>query len=132
MAMEKINLSPFSLFPLCYCPISPGCGKATHFDFPVKGCSDFSAGLLHVVSGLQINPEFRFYVEISAKPQSCISSYFPPAMNDLTDSVRRNIDIFSSTLALTKAVVTNHYSVVFRMRNLSKPVSFHDVYEAAL
>ncbi|MCI5147635.1 MAG: IS1634 family transposase, partial [Candidatus Electrothrix sp. AR3] len=38
----------------------------------------------------------------------------------------------NSTLALTKAVVTNHYSVVFRMLNLLKPVSFYVVHEAAL
>ncbi len=41
-------------------------------------------------------------------------------------------EVFNSTLAFTKAVVTNHYSVVFRMRNLSKPVSFHDAYKAVL
>ena len=39
---------------------------------------------------------------------------------------------FNSTLALTKAVVTNHYSVVFRMRDLLKPASFYVVHEAAL
>lgn len=64
-----------------------------HFHFFVKARTEFAAGLFHIVSYLQINPEFRLDAEIPAETQGGVRAYFLCAADDLADSAQRHIDV---------------------------------------
>jgi len=64
------------------------------FYFFLYFLSYLTSGYFHIVTYLQIKPEFRLNPEIFSESQRCVCSDFSFAMNNLTNTVCRHINVF--------------------------------------